>query len=797
MSPSSFGTPHTRPGLPGWLTSPTGLAVAALVSITLAFYHGLWLPGLVLIKRDAFRFFLPLKQYLVERLAAGELPQWFPYEGLGRAFIGVTHTGIFHPFTTLSFLFSGPNAYRAATLLSCLLAALGAFTLSRMLNLSRAGSLIAGISFALSGYVVSLTDNLLYLYSICVLPLFCTTLERALKNGGAWTVAPAAIWATVFLNGDVQTGYYFGFIALLWTLARATGLSHELRRLALVLCLAGLLAGIQLGPAWGVFMVSERAHPALFHSQSMDWSTHPLRLATVLASPVGATVDPVVMARFFFGTPKAGFWSESLYLGVPMTGLALLGAWYRRDLKVFVLLVSLALLLSLGRFGGLYDIFSHAAPLWSAFRYPEKLMGVVSFTAAMLAGAGVDALREGKGTLAPWLAAAVLCLGIAGGLRTEAAGAWASGNFGAPADLAHAVTNSAAWAFLFSALAAAGVGVAAAGLKHGALREQLLLAALVAILALDLSRANLGAYHTAPVEAATFMPPLARALQEREGPFAPGRFRMLTIERSMFATPLHLRPLLGPYGAQSVEHRQALDLEHNAQFHLETLRPYLPGSSTEFAAMSKTSLELGVGVEAAARFNVTYYIGRTRRFQDPRFAGARVAELPDYDLALFKNPVHAKPRAYLSQHPEQAVAPVDPMVLLARPDFLDGTTDVIETLEGPLPHPALNGTTHIERYDPEEVRVRVDTPQSAVLILLDAYEKGWTATLESGVDLPILRANALVRAVVVPAGAHVVTFRYETPLLRAGAGVSFAGALLCLGLMGHVRRQKRQPGADA
>jgi len=96
-----------------------------------------------------------------------------------------------------------------------------------------------------------------------------------------------------------------------------------------------------------------------------------------------------------------------------------------------------------------------------------------------------------------------------------------------------------------------------------------------------------------------------------------------------------------------------------------------------------------------------------------------------------------------------------------------------------------------------EVRVRVDTPQSAVLILLDAYEKGWTATLESGVDLPILRANALVRAVVVPAGAHVVTFRYETPLLRAGAGVSFAGALLCLGLMGHVRRQKRQPGADA
>src|SRR5207249_1632446 len=68
---------------------PTWLAVTVLMGITLAFYHGLWWPGLVLIKRDAFRFFLPLKQYLIERLIAGELPQWFPYEGLGRSFVGV------------------------------------------------------------------------------------------------------------------------------------------------------------------------------------------------------------------------------------------------------------------------------------------------------------------------------------------------------------------------------------------------------------------------------------------------------------------------------------------------------------------------------------------------------------------------------------------------------------------------------------------------------------------------------------------------------------------------------------
>jgi hypothetical protein len=341
------------------------------------------------------------------------------------------------------------------------------------------------------------------------------------------------------------------------------------------------------------------------------------------------------------------------------------------------------------------------------------------------------------------------------------------------------------------------VGIAAAGLKHGALRAEFLLAVLIAILALDLSRANLGAYHTAPVEAATFMPPLARALQEREGPLAPGRFRMVTIERSMFATPLHLRPLLGPYGAQSVEHRQALDLEHNTQFHLETVRPYLPGYSTEFAAMSKTSQELGVGVEAAARFNVTYYIGRTPHFQDPRFAGARVAELPDYDLALFKNPVPAKPRAYLSRRPEPLGAPADPASLLARADFLSGEVDVLETSAATVPGPAQGGRAVIERYAPEEVRVRVETPQPAVLILLDAYEKGWTATLDGGAELPILRANALVRAVIVPAGRHVVAFSYQTPLLKAGAWASLTGVLLCLGLIAHARGRTRRPGDHA
>ena len=761
--------------------------MAVLCVITLAFYHRLWLPDLVLIKRDAFLFYLPIKQYMMERLAAGALPQWFPYEALGRPFIGVAVTGVFHPFTLLYFLFPVHDAYRFSTLLSCLLAALGAFALGRMLALSRTGALAASISFTLSGYLVSALYNIVFLYSLCVLPLFIAAVEKTLRARRAWAVAPAVIWVTVFLNGDVQTGYYFGFVALLWTAARVEGSYREAGlRLVLIGGLAALLAGIQLVPAWVVFMSSTRAQSAQFHEEAVQWSTHPLRLFTILASPIIEKADPVVVARVFLGSPKWGLWADSLYLGVPVIGLAFLGAWQRRDLRVLALLACLALFLSLGRFGGLYDAFYHLVPLWAAFRFPEKLMGIFSFAMAMLAGAGLDALRAGKGYQAPWLVGAILCACAGLIFRSEAISAWTAGSFAAPPALAHAVTDATAYAFLFSAVASLGMWLVITGAAKGWLREALVLATLPAIIALDLAHANMRVYGTAPAEVAWFEPPLVRALRAREGTLMPGRFRLISTLDSKYVVPKHLHRFLG-YQSDQVVGRQALYPEHNAQFHIEAVDGHLPGYSMALSAM----LPKNTGVEVNGRFNVTYYIGQRSYLQSPQFDNSLVAVVPDYDLALYQNPAPAKPRAYLSRRPERATVPVDPVALRERPDFLSGDVDVIEAPEETLPGPAMEGVAQIERYEPEEVRVRVETPQPAALILLDAFDQGWTAKLESGLVLPIMRANALARAVVVPAGVHTITFQYETPLLRAGAAASLVGMLLCLGMIVHASWRRR------
>jgi hypothetical protein len=348
------------------------------------------------------------------------------------------------------------------------------------------------------------------------------------------------------------------------------------------------------------------------------------------------------------------------------------------------------------------------------------------------------------------------------------------------------VTDATAYAFLFSAVASLGMWLVITGAAKGWLREALVLATLPAIVALDLAHANMKVYGTAPAEAAWFEPPLVRALRAREGTLMPGRFRLISTLDSKYVVPKHIYRLLG-YESDAVVGRQALYPEHNAQFHLEAVDGHLPGYSMALSAM----LPKQTGVEVTGRFNVTYYIGQRSYLQLPQFANSLVAVVPDYDLALFRNPVPPKPRAYLSRRPERATSPVDPLALRQRPDFLSGDVDVIEAPEETLPGPATEGVAQIERYEPEEVRVRVETPQPAVLILLDAFDQGWTATLENGAEMPILRANVLVRAVVVPAGVHTITFRYETPLLRAGAAASLAGMLLCLGMIVHAGWRRR------
>lgn len=813
MPPDHHVPPPPPPGEPDpsiaqrlwrWWQSPSCLALGCLCLAVLAFYHKLWWPSRILVKRDAVMTFLPIKQYMIDRLRSGELPEWFPYDALGRSFIGVAVSGLFHPFTALYFFLPVRDAYRFSVLLSCLLAGAGAFVLGRRLQLSPAGTMLAGIAFACSGYVASVTENLPYLYATCLLPLFLAALDKALSDHMGWLVVPAVLWATVFLNGDIQTGYYFAFAALLWVTMRTRDrLRTAWLKLALVTGLACLLAGVQLGPSLSVFLGSNRRNPSLFQDGQFDWSTwstHPLRLLTILAWPNSTQADPADVMRIFFGGPTMTSWAESLYLGVPVVGLAVIGLRKRRDLRVLAVLGIATLVLMLGRYGGLYEIFRQVVPFWSAFRTPEKFMGFVSLCTAMLAGAGLDAIREKPTHPAPWLAAALTCMGAGWVLRTDTVQILIADSYHISMELTGDVAGTSATALFVSGTATLGLGLLIAAARQGWMRNTILTIGLLALVTLDLAGANMRAYFTGPRAVAEFLPPLAQAIRAQESTLHPGRFRIMTqLVGTQFLSPALLEDALGVYGASSVHLRHALHALSSSTYQIENLFPWLPGYHPALG----TFITSRPSDAAFARFNVAYFI-RQRLLPDmaPQSLGKLapeltesdlvrsrpksalvVAELPEYDLMLVRNSVPARPRAYLSRRPEQVTAPVAPAVLFERTDFLSGAVDVIETPDA-LPGPAAAGRADIAHYEPELVVVRTETPAPAVLVLVDAFNPGWRVTLDTGEELPILRANILMRAVVIPAGIHDVTFSYRTPFLTAGVAATAAGILLALALIG-------------
>jgi len=126
--------------------------------------------GQVPVFRDILDTTAPLGQYIGTRLREGKLPQWFPYEGLGEPFIGQLNESTFHPASWLYAVLPLTAALRWELLLGYLAAAAGQLLLSRKLGLSATASALAAVVFALSGYPISLSNLLPYLWGMATLP---------------------------------------------------------------------------------------------------------------------------------------------------------------------------------------------------------------------------------------------------------------------------------------------------------------------------------------------------------------------------------------------------------------------------------------------------------------------------------------------------------------------------------------------------------------------------------------------------------------------------------------------------
>lgn len=127
--------------------------------------------------------------------------------------------------------------------------------------------------------------------------------------------------------------------------------------------------------------------------------------------------------------------------------------------------------------------------------------------------------------------------------------------------------------------------------------------------------------------------------------------------------------------------------------------------------------------------------------------------------------------------------------------FDPGQQAVVEQEPGIEPTAdAWPGTANYSELAPEDVRVSVSADAPSLVVVRNAWDEGWSATVD-GEPAPVLRANWFMQAVPVPAGDHDVRLTYSEPTIAEGLAMSslvWTGWLVALVVGSLVSRRARR-----
>jgi hypothetical protein len=736
---------------------------AASAAVTVAGVLLVFAPAVVgmrtLSQRDTDLLYAPVRTLVVKELRAGRLPLWNPHEALGKPLFAEGIHSVLHPISLFGAAVA-PSSIDFLILAYLVAAALGAFVLARALEASPTASAAGGLAFALSGFSVSMTGNLVFLAGLSTLPWLVAAI-RATGAGARWGgVAAALATACAFLSGDAQTtavGLVIGAI-----LAAEAGGARGIARAIAAIVPGVLLAGIQIVPTLELIPRTVRG-VELPDSMKTHWALAPGRLFEwVVPGLFRGPLDefPVSSSGALLETPFA----DSVYLGAPILIAAALGIRQRRRLGLVLGVAGLFLVwLALGHHLGSRQVLDWV-PIWNRFRYSEKLMAPFTLCVCAMGALGIDAF--GAGRLSRGLRWTLVACGLG-------AGAVLITLLLAPVTTEELATHvlGVAGSFYRSNLEA--------GLPH-------LLIALGGIIAADRLRDG-------PKRASAMA--LTVALVSALGVYFGAHLGSREVRR--FATPLRLdgdaaTPRIvhaadlatgpgDPDGAvdgfariESLLLGQAIGVAH----HVDTMWTY-----GAFDPLRLTGLGNSVGdqwAEVFRRFGETHVIGQLPRESRPAIVLAvRDGRLVQRDEAL-RFEVWSVPHRPWTFFARRVAAETRPdaarralLDLAMRGD--DGTV-VVEASEPPPV--ASGGVLGIER-DAESLRVEAESAGPALLVIQDAYWPGWRASID-GRPTDILAADYVVRAVRWPEGRHRLEMVYDPPEIRMGLACSAVGVVAVL-----------------
>lgn len=744
---------------------------AGLVALVVAWValSSPWLSGTYTIPWDGKAHFAPQVQFLAACIARGEWPWWTPNVFAGHPQIADPQSMIFSPpMLALAVLNPSPSLWAIDTtvLATVLFGGVGVMVYAHRHGWHWAAALIAALVFTFGGSMAWRLQHFGQVMSLSYLPWAIVFVEIAVRRGHIWAGAAAGVFAAVILLGRDQVGLLSIYLLIafaLWCALNRSGRKARIVR-ALPAAITGLAVGaliVAIPLALTLALAAHSNRPSIDFAGAGAGSLHPGLLITALFPNLyGAAGD---MANYW--GPPSLVWENTglfiaqnmgvLYIGVlPLMAIAIAGmrGWLAdREIAFFATAAIVLLFYALGWFTPVFRAAYELVPGIDKFRRPADATFLVGAMIAFVAGWSVHRIITAvEMAERPVAARAIVALAAAG--------------------LVAAVAIAVSWDRLEAALPPIAIGLATITLTVSAaalafwvwpIRPVLAGAMLVAVVAADLSTHNgpngANALRTSSIDMlqpdaphptiAKLKTLVAANTNEQYRPRVelvglgyhwPNASLTHGLENTLGANPVRLAwydNAIG--GGDTVAKLEQRDFSRLMPSYTSTFARMLGLQFIASGIPIPTENGPGAGLQIVATdggnfiYEVPSPLPRvafaTEAVADGNESSAAVSrELPDLDYtrAVLLSDVRTIPKENITPR--------------------DHTT----------------GWARIRRYMNAEVVIEADSMAGGWVVLHDVWHPWWEVTVD-GRPAELLRANRVFRAVEVPAGRHVIEFKFK------------------------------------
>ncbi len=380
--------------------SERSVTTIAILIIPVTYFYLAVKSNLVLVQGDGWSASVGLRFLVGQLLWRGQAPLWNPYIFSGMPLLASIYPGALYPPNWFFAVLSPASAINLVVITTYHLAIIGAYRYARTLGLDRIASFLVGVAFAFGGFMVTSMGQTATIATSCWLPWILLAIEKLYRKPSPWWVIGGAVFIAIQFFGGVPqmtwhtcllAGSYFLFSAAL------REQKHSRARFAgavLMMTLGGaLLSAIQFLPLRELQQHGGRASITYDYFSAYSF---PPRQVFALIFPYlfgGASQLP-------YKTPYWGDWGIFVtcgyvgLLGLLLALIAILGKknpvmWFWIGASVVSLFLSFGSYLPLGVNHLLYQI-----PVYNLFRGSFRHMLELTFSIAVLAGLGMNHLRE-------------------------------------------------------------------------------------------------------------------------------------------------------------------------------------------------------------------------------------------------------------------------------------------------------------------------------------------------------------------------------------------------------------------